>query len=186
MTKLIVFNQVSLDGFISDANGDMSWAHRDDAEWNAFTAENAQRDAMLLFGRVTYEMMAGFWPTPFALQNLPAVANRMNSAPKVVFSRTLESASWNNTRLVKSGIAGEVREMKKKGGPQMVLMGSASIVAQLAEEGLVDEFQIVVNPIVLGGGKSMFAGVKKRLNLKPTGTRAFGNGNRLLTYETVA
>ncbi len=186
MTKLIVFNQVSLDGYISDAKGDMSWAHREDPEWRAFTAENAQKEALLLFGRVTYEMMAGFWPTPFAVQNLPAVAQRMNSFPKVVFSRTLKHATWNNTRLVKADLAGEVRTMKAKDGPQMVLMGSGSIVAQLAEAGLVDEFQIVVNPLVLGGGKSMFSGVRERVKLKPTRTRAFANGNILLCYEPAA
>jgi dihydrofolate reductase len=183
MTKLIVFNQVSLDGFISDSKGDMSWAHREDPEWRAFTAENAKGDATLLFGRVTYEMMASFWPTASAVQNLPALANRMNSLAKVVFSTTLASASWNNTRLVKSDMAGEVRAMTKKDGPQMVLMGSASVVAQLAELGLVDEFQIVVNPIVLGGGNSMFRGVKERLKLRPTKTRVFTNGNILLCYE---
>jgi dihydrofolate reductase len=89
MPKLIVFNQVSLDGFISDERGDMNWAHRDDAEWREFSAENAKGDARLLFGRVTYEMMASFWPTPPAIKNLPAVATRMNSLPKIVFSKTL-------------------------------------------------------------------------------------------------
>ncbi len=186
MTKLIVFNQVSLDGFIADAKGDMAWAHRDDAEWKAFSSENAMGEAMLLFGRVTYQMMASFWPTPYALQISAEVAKRMNSLPKVVFSRTLETASWNNTKLVNSDLAGEVRKMKKDTGPQMVVMGSGSIVSQLAQEGLVDEFQIVVNPIVLGNGKSMFAGIKERLKLKPTRTRAFANGNILLCYEPAA
>jgi len=183
MTKLMVFNQVSLDGFISDAKGDMSWAHRDDAEWKAFTAENAKGDATLLFGRVTYEMMASFWPTPFAIQNMPDVATRMNKLTKVVFSRTLEKALWSNTSLVKGDLAAEVRTMKKTPGPMMVLMGSASIVSQLAQEGLVDEYQIVVNPVVLGSGKSMFGGVTGRLDLKLTRTRTFGNGNILLCYE---
>jgi dihydrofolate reductase len=186
MAKLIVFNQVSLDGFISDEKGDMNWAHRDDAEWKAFSAENAKGDARLLFGRVTYEMMARFWPTPGAMESLPAVATRMNSLPKVVFSRTLTETTWNNTKLVKTDIAGEVRSMKKEAGPQMVILGSGSIVSQLAQEGLVDEFQIVVNPIVLGKGKSMFSGVKGRLNLRPTKTRTFANGNILLHYEPVA
>jgi dihydrofolate reductase len=186
MPKLIVFNQVSLDGFIADEKGDMNWAHRDDAEWKAFSAETAKGDARLLFGRVTYEMMAAFWPTPYAIENLPAVATRMNSLPKVVFSKTLKKALWNNTELVKADIAGKVRVLKKEAGPQLVILGSASIVSQLAQEGLVDEYQIVVNPIVLGKGKSMFGGVKGRLNLRPTKTRTFANGNILLHYEPVA
>src|SRR4051812_25320122 len=102
MRKLVVFDNVTLDGYFADANGDMSWAHRHDPEWNAFVADNA-RDAggALLFGRVTYEMMAGYWPTAHATANAPAVAEGMNSVAKVVFSTTLSEASWNNTRLVK-------------------------------------------------------------------------------------
>jgi len=186
MPRLIVFNQVSLDGFISDANGDMSWAHRPDAEWKAFSEENARNQSRLLFGRITYEMMAGFWPTLQAIQSIPEVAKRMNRLPKVVFSRTLDKASWNNTRLVKRDLVQEVRSMKREPGPDLVLMGSASIVSQLAQEALVDEFQIAVNPIVLGRGKSMFAGVGGRLNLKATRTRTFANGNVLLCYEPSA
>jgi dihydrofolate reductase len=182
MPKLIVFNQVSLDGFICDAKGDMSWAHRQDAEWKAFTAENAKGGATLLFGRVTYEMMASFWPTPQAMQAVPQVAASMNAMTKVVFSRTLKLASWSNTRLLKGDLAAEVEALKKEPGPDLVLMGSASIVSQLAEHGLVDEFQVVVNPVVLGGGKSMFAGVRSRLQLATVRTRAFSNGNVLICY----
>jgi dihydrofolate reductase len=182
MPKLIVFNQVSLDGFICDAKGDMSWAHRQDAEWRAFTAENAKGGGTLLFGRVTYEMMASFWPTPQAMQAAPQVAASMNAMPKIVFSRTLKQASWSNTRLLKGDLAAEVKALKNEAGPDLVLMGSASIVSQLAEAGLVDEFQVVVNPVVLGGGKSMFAGIKGRLPLATVRTRAFNNGNVLLCY----
>jgi dihydrofolate reductase len=182
MPKLIVFNQVSLDGFICDAKGDMSWAHRQDAEWRAFTAENAKGGGTLLFGRVTYEMMVSFWPTPQAMQAAPQVAASMNAMPKVVFSRTLKQASLSNTRLLKGDLAAEVKALKNEPGPDLVLMGSASIVSQLAEAGLVDEFQVVINPVVLGGGKSMFAGVKSRLQLATVRTRAFSNGNVLLCY----
>src|SRR6185436_14316020 len=108
MRKIVVFNQVTLDGYFSDENGDMSWAHKQDPEWNAFVADNAKGESELLFGRITYELMASFWPTPQALESFPAVAKQMNSLPKVVFSRTMETASWNNTRLVKDNLAGEV------------------------------------------------------------------------------
>jgi len=186
MPSLLVFNQVSLDGFIADAKGDMSWAHKQDAEWNEFVAGNASGESRMLFGRLTYEMMAGWWPTPQAMAAMPVVAERMNSSPKVVFSRSLNAAAWHNTRLVASDLAGEVRRLKREPGPDMVIMGSGSIVAQLADEGLVDQFMIVVNPMVLGGGKSMFSGVTKRLSLRQTGTRAFANGNVLLNYQPVA
>jgi dihydrofolate reductase len=185
MRKLIVFNHVSLDGYFVDMNGDMSWAHssHEDEEWNAFVADNANGGGTLVFGRVTYDLMASFWPTPVALQSLPALTERMNNLPKIVFSRTMDSASWNNTKLVKGEIAAEIAMMKKETGEGMAILGSGSIVSQLAQEGLIDEYQIVVNPIVLGKGRTMFDGVKDRLNLKPTKTRAFGNGNVLLCYE---
>ncbi len=109
MSKVVAFEQVSLDGFFVDANGDMSWAHKQDAEWNAFTASNASGNGALVFGRKTYDMMASFWPTPMALQTNPAVAERMNALPKIVFSRTLDAASWNNTTLIKDDIVGAMR-----------------------------------------------------------------------------
>jgi dihydrofolate reductase len=186
MRRLIAFEAVSLDGFFTDAKGDMSWAHKQDPEWNAFAASNASGDGALLFGRVTYEMMASFWPTPAAMETMPAVAEGMNNMPKVVFSRTLEKASWKNTKLVKGDIVAEVRKMKKESGPGMAILGSGTIVSQLAQAGLIDEFQIVVNPIVLGKGRTLFEGVKEKLALKLIKTRAFGNGNVVLYYEPTA
>lgn len=186
MRKLIVFNHVSLDGYFVDAKGDMSWAYKQDAEWNEFVQGNASGGGVLLFGRITYELMASFWPTPAAAQMFPVVAERMNNAPKVVFSRTMTQASWSNTQLVKGDIAAEVRKMKQEPGDGMVIMGSGKIVAQLAQEGLIDEYQIVVSAVVLGNGRTMFEGVKQRLALKLTKTRTFTNGNVLLCYEPAA
>jgi dihydrofolate reductase len=186
MRKVVAFEQVSLDGYFVDANGDMSWAHKQDAEWNAFAASNASGGGALLFGRVTYELMASFWPTPAAKDRAPVVAEGMNNLPKVVFSRTLEQASWKNTKLVKGDVAVEVRNMKHEPGPDMAILGSGSIVSQLAQAGLIDEFQIVVNPIVLGKGRTLFDGVTQKLPLKLINTRAFGNGNVVLYYEPMA
>ena len=186
MRKLIVFNHVTLDGYFTGANGDMSWAHKQDPEWNAFVQENASGGGELLFGRITYELMASYWPTPHAIQNAAVVAEGINNTPKVVFSRTLDKASWNNTRLVKNGMAEEVRKMKKEPGKDMVILGSGSIVSQLAEAGLIDGYQIVVSPLALGKGRTMFDGIKERLPLKLTRTRTFGNGNVLLCYEPAA
>ena len=98
MRKLIVFNTVSLDGYFVDANGDMSWAHQRDQEWNAFTRENASGGGVLLFGRKTYELMVSYWPTPIAMKNDPVVAEGMNNLSKVVFSRTLDKVSRKNTK----------------------------------------------------------------------------------------
>lgn len=185
MRKLVVFNSITLDGYFTDANGDMSWAHKNDPEWDAFTAENAKGGGVLLFGRVTYELMASFWPTPAAMEMMPDVAKGMNNLPKVVFSRTLDEASWNNTKLVKSDMVEEVRKMKNESGDDMVILGSGTIVSQLSEHKLIDEYQMVMNPIVLGKGRTMFEGMKEKLMLKRTNTRTFDNGNVVLSYEPV-
>ena len=185
MRKLGVFNNVTLDGYFTDKNGDMSWAHQNaDEEWNRFTAENAGGGGTLLFGRVTYDLMVSFWPTPAAMDTMPEVAKAMNDLPKVVFSRTMDKPSWNNTRLVKDDLVGAVRRMKEEQGDDMVIMGSGTIVSQLAQAGLIDDYRIIVHPIVLGAGRTMFDGVKDKLPVKLTNTRSFRNGNVLLSYET--
>jgi dihydrofolate reductase len=188
MRRLISFTQVTLDGYFTGRNGDLGWAHegQEDAEWNAFVAGNASGGGQLLFGRITYELMVSYWPTPAALERDPAVAEGMNRLPKVVFSRTLDQVSWTNTRLVKGDPATEVRKMKHEPGEGMVILGSGSIVSQLAQAGLIDEYQIVVKPVALGDGRTMFEGLKQRLTLKLTKTRAFTNGNVLLSYEPKA
>jgi dihydrofolate reductase len=183
MRKLLVFNMVSLDGFFVDRQGDMSWAHKNDAEWNAFIGENASGNGVLVFGRITYQLMASYWPTPMAFQNSPVVAKGMNDLPKIVFSRTLDNASWNNTKLVKGDLAGEVRKLKKESGPNMVILGSGSIVSQLAQQNLIDEYQMALSPLVLGNGRTMFEGVKEKLNLKLTKSRTFGNGTIFACYQ---
>jgi dihydrofolate reductase len=183
MRKLSVFNNVSLDGYFIDAQGDMSWAHAMDPEWIEFTTGNASGEGMLVFGRVTYDMMRGYWPTPAALQTMPDVARAMNEMPKVVFSRTLREATWQNTRLLSGDLAAETRGLKESADRDMVIMGSGTIVSQLTAAGLIDEYQIVTHPIVLGGGRTMFEGVpeKRRLALKKT--RSFANGNIVSWYE---
>jgi dihydrofolate reductase len=188
MRKLIVFNHVSLDGYFTDANGDMSFAQNNipDAEWDEFVVGNASGGGMLVFGRITYELMVSFWPTPAAAESMPLVAERMNNLPKVVFSRTMDKASWNNTKLVKDDMTGEIRRMKNVAGEDMVIFGSGSIVSQLAFEGLIDEYQIIVDPVALGNGRTMFDGIKEKLPLKLTKSRTFGNGNVLLSYEPMA
>jgi dihydrofolate reductase len=185
MGRLIAFEQVSLDGFFVDAAGDMSWAHKQDAEWNAFAAGNASGGGALLFGRVTYEMMASFWPTPMAFERMPSVAEGMTRMPKWVFSRTLKQVSWVNTTLVKGDLVAEVRKLKAEPGPGIAILGSGSIVSQLTRAGLIDELQIVVNPIVLGRGRTLFEGVEQKLGLKLIQSRTFGNGNVVLYYQPV-
>lgn len=183
MRRVVAFEQVTLDGYFASAGGDMSWAHKSDPEWNAFVADNASGGGALLFGRITYQLMASFWPTPMAFETAPAVARQMTDLPKIVFSKTLDDVSWKNTRLVKDGLVAEVRRLKSEPGPRATILGSGSVVAQLAEEGLIDEYQLVVNPIALGSGKAIFAGMKRPLALKRTKVRSFENGNVLSCYE---
>jgi dihydrofolate reductase len=181
MGRISVFNQVTVDGYFADLNGDMSWAHKSDPEWNSFTEKNASGEGALLFGRITYEMMASFWPTPQAMETFPVVAKQMSAKTKIVFSRTLKQTSWENTKLFKGGLADEVRKLKNEF--DITILGSGTIVSQLTQESLIDEYRLVINPLVLGKGKSIFDGVQKQVPLKLTDTQTFKNGNVMLTYE---
>jgi dihydrofolate reductase len=185
MRKLVVFETLSLDGYFTDGNGDMSWAHADptDAEWNAFVAGNAGSGGALVFGRVTYDMMNAFWPTPMAAAAMPQVAAFMNACPKFVFSRTLTAATWNNTTLLAGDPVSELRRLQSEEGPGLAILGSGSLVAQLAPAGLIDEFQFVYRPIVLGSGRTLFGGPGARQPLRRTSSRTFANGNVYATYS---
>jgi dihydrofolate reductase len=182
MRKVIVFNFVTLDGYFEGPKRDISW-HKHDAEGSEYAVEMLKSGNTLLFGRVTYEFMASYWPRPDAIKNDPIVAEGMNNADKIVFSRTLKKVEWNNTRLVKDNIEEEMKKMKQMPGKNMTLLGSGSIVTQFAQQGLIDEYQIMVDPVVLGDGTPIFKGIKHRLNLKLTTTRTFRNGNVLLCYQ---
>lgn len=188
MRRLSVFEHLSLDGYFVDAHGDMRWAYRPDPdpEWDAYVAGNASGDATLVLGRVTYDLMQSYWPTPMAMEQNPVVAKRMNALSKFVFSRTLDKASWENTRLMKGDAVEEMRKLKGGRGEDMVILGSGSLVAQFAAAGLIDVYQLVVNPRALGAGRTLFAGLQKPLGLKLTKTRKFNNGNVVLEYETMA
>jgi dihydrofolate reductase len=185
MGKLTVFNFVTLDGYFKGLNEDISW-HRHDVEENEYAAGMLHSGDTLLFGRVTYDLMASYWPTPAAIQNDPVVAERMNAAEKIVFSRTLEKVEWNNTRLVKEAVGEELTSMKQMPGKNMTLLGSGSILTQFAQQGLIDEFQIMLDPVALGVGTPIFKGIQHRQHLKLVTTRAFKNGVVLLCYQPVA
>ena len=126
MRRLNVFNLMTLDGYIAGPGGDISW-HKVDDEFQELAKKASNSGNTLLFGRVTYELMAGFWPTAEALRTDPVVANGMNRAEKIVFSRTLEKVSWNNTRLVKGDMIDEVRRLRQGTGKGLTVLGSGSI-----------------------------------------------------------
>lgn len=186
MRKLTVFNHVSLDGFFVDQNGDMGWAHRNDAEWNNFAIRNATKSSVLLLGRVTYDMLSAFWTSPFAKESMRDMAERLDRAPKYVASRTLQAGAWNNTHILGNDLIADVRRMKSEPGDPIVVFGSGTVVSQLSEAGLVDEFHVVVNPVVLGQGRPLFGGITKQLKFERVSTRTFENGNVLVCYEPLA
>lgn len=182
MRTLYAFDMITLDGFFEGPNQDISW-HTVDDEFNAFANEQLNSTDVILFGRVTYEGMASYWPTPVAIENDPVIAEQMNSFSKIVFSRTLAKAEWNNTRLIKDDVAGEITKLKQQPGKDIAIFGSANLTASLMRMGLIDEFRIIVSPIVLGKGTPLFQNVDKPVNLKLLKTRIFGNGNVLLYYQ---
>jgi len=188
MRKLSVFNNVSLDGYFTDANNDYSFAHEgaNDPELMEFTRGNAQSANALVFGRVTYELMSAWWPTPDAQKAMPEIAKGMNEAPKYVFSRTLDAADWSNTTLLKDDPAKEMARIKQTPGPDMTILGSGTIVAQLTAAGLVDAVQLLICPVLLGAGRSMFAGVAGKPRWTLARSKTFRNGRVFLAYEKAA
>ncbi len=184
MKKLIMFNMISLDGFFEGPNKDITW-HVVDEEFNQFSIEQIKSVETILFGRLTYELMAGFWPSPTALAEDPIVANLMNSHPKIVFSNTLHKAEWNNTRLVSGDSSQEVKRLKMLPGKDLMIFGSGELVSSLTRDRLIDEYRLMVNPVVLGNGRLMFSGLEEKLPLRLLSSRIFKSGNVLLSYQLV-
>lgn len=180
MRKVLIFMMVTLDGFFEGPNGEIDW-HNVDDEFNDFAIGQIHSVDTLVFGRRTYEMMASYWPTSAARTNDPIVAGLMNQTPKIVFSNTLSKVEWENTRLVKGDIARELARIKDQPGKDLIIFGSSNLAVTLARQGLIDEFRIMVNPVLLGGGHSLFEGLK--LDLALMKTRSFTNGNVLLYYQ---
>ena len=182
MRKLTVFNFITLNGFFKGPAGDLSW-HRHGGEESEYSAESLKNGNTLLFGRTTYEMMAGYWPSPEAASHDPVVAEGMNNADKIVFSKKLEKAEWKNTRILREISAPEIRQMKKDRNHDLTVLGSGTIVTQLTELGLIDEYQIMVDPVVLGSGTAFLSGFTAKLDMQLTTARTFKSGTILLIYK---
>ncbi|MEP7209858.1 MAG: dihydrofolate reductase family protein [Alphaproteobacteria bacterium] len=184
MPTLSAFMNVSIDGCFCDAKGDMNAFHtlHRDPEFQAFTEENARGGGRLVFGRKTYDMMAGYWPSPMAKQQNPVVAEQMNAREKFVISHKMKTADWANTTVLNGDLGSEVKRLKAAPGPDMVILGSGSIVSQLAAAKLLDGLQLVVNPIIFGDGRKLMEGFDKILPWKLTRSCAFKNGAVFLDY----
>jgi dihydrofolate reductase len=181
MPKIMVFNMVSVDGFFAGTDGSINW-HNVDGEFNEFAAKQTGEFGMLIFGRVTYDLMANYWPTDQARKNDPIVAKIMNTTPKIVFSKNLQKATWNNTSLVSDINVDEIKQLKEQSKKDMAIFGSGQIVREFAKLGFIDEYRLMVNPVILGTGKPLF---KELMKLKLLKSREFKNGNVLLTYQPV-
>ena len=182
MRKIFLFMMVSLDGFFEGPDHELDW-HNVDAEFNEFAADQLNEVDMLLFGWKTYELMAGFWPIDPAKQDSPVIAEKMNTLPKIVFSRKERKVEWENTRLISENVDREVTKLKNQPGKNIAIFGSSNLCVSLIQMGLIDEFRIMVNPVVLGKGHTLFNGIQDKLYLKLLKTRTFKSGNVLLYYQ---
>jgi dihydrofolate reductase len=178
-----MFNLITLDGYFEGKNKwDIAW-HRVDAEFNEFSIEQLNNAGGLIFGRVTYQGMASYWPSSLAIKNDPLVANLMNSITKYVFSKTLDKAEWNNTQVIKGEAVVELKKLKQQPGRNLFIFGSADLSAIFTRNGLIDEYRLIVNPIILGSGNPLFKNMDGMLKLKLLDTKPFQNGNVLLYYQ---
>ena len=183
VSKIIYAMSISLDGFIEDANGDISWSYPDEELHKHFNEQESLID-IHLYGRRLYETMAAYWPAVDANKNATKLereyAKIWKSMPKVVFSKTLKKVDWNS-RLVSENIAEEVNKLKEQSGKTMSVSG-AGIAASFTKLGLIDEYWLYVNPVILGNGKSMFQQLQSKVDLKLIETRVFRSGVVLLSY----
>lgn len=185
MRKIIAFEWLSLDGFMAGPNGETDWFVWDE-EIEKYCKEVQNRFDTMLFGRATYETMANYWPTHASSNEDPGITDFMNNTHKIVFSKTLEKVDWNNSSLAKEIVPEEIDKMKQPSpgcDKDMVIYGSGGIVSQLMKLDLIDEYQIMVNPVVLGSGKSMFQNIEERFKLKLLNTKTFASGNVMFYYN---
>jgi dihydrofolate reductase len=180
MRRLIMWNMVTLDGYFEGSKPwdigwhDLAWGE----ELERLSVEQTSAADMLLFGRVTYQGMAAYWPSAKG-----DVADIMNAIPKVVFSRTLERADWSNTRLVRGPAEQEVPRLKQEPGKDLFIFGSASLASSLTRKGLIDEYRLGVAPVVLGAGTALFKPGPDAMKMKLLDARALKTGCVVLRYE---
>jgi dihydrofolate reductase len=185
MGKLIVSMMTSLDGFIEGPNRELDWT-LEGPEFEEYCDDMMERTDAMLFGRLSYEMMARYWPAAEAAPRTPwegRLARKMNALPKLVLSRTLHRAEWNATRVLRDHVGDEVRALKERSTRNVMVFGGAGAIASLRKLGLVDEYRLIVHPVVLGSGTPLFVDVDERFRLRHTKTTRFAIGLDLLCYE---
>jgi dihydrofolate reductase len=177
MRKVIMWNMVTPEGYFEAPGHDLTWFVFDD-ELGSYITESQKEASLLLFGRTTYEMMAAYWPSAEG-----EIADFMNSVEKIVFSRTLKSADWVNTRLVADDVPGEVRRLKSEGSGDIFVFGSADLASTLVDNGLVDEYRFGINPVLLGSGTPLFKDGFARTGLKLLSVKPLRSGVVILHYR---
>lgn len=182
MRTVASFILLSLDGFYEGPNGEFDWAIVDEG-FNDFAIRQLDGADALGFGRATYEHMAAYWPTDLAEANDPDITSRMNTKPKLVFSTSLEHAGWSNTTVMSGEAVEQVPAVTTAVEGELLVLGSAHLTANFAAAGILDELRIMVCPIVLGQGHSLFGDLRDRLPLTLAHVRPFDSGNILLTYR---
>jgi dihydrofolate reductase len=183
MRNVLVFNNLSLDGLFSDGSGGVAWAKRDGGELTEYVKRHAGDVTTYLFGRSTYQMFAAFWPTPAGRAANPYFAELLSARPKVVFSRTLKETTWENTSIEPAADARTLERLKTSSGGDCLIFGSGSLVRALASQGLIDEYQLVLNPVVLGNGEPLFGALPRPVDLALIEAKPFKNGTVLLRYR---
>ncbi len=182
MRKVYLFMMISLDGFFEGPNHELDWHNADNDEFLDFAVEQLDATDTLVFGRRTYDMMAEFWPSDYALKTDPETAKRMNSYRKIVFSHNLQKAGWENTTVYNDDVRGVMTKLQEGQGKDIAVLGSSNLCLTLLQRGVLDEVRLMVNPLVLGKGHTLFAGLDKQIDFTLTNTRRFDSGNVLLTY----
>ncbi len=196
LRRIVMFNWVTADGYFAAADGNLDWVVPDEAQARA-AAEGILNFDTVLFGRRTYELFEGFWrhavvnddgtvPDPHhpgrRSSEHGAIALALNRMTKLVFSRTMKEVAWRNARLVRELDAREIETLKKQPGKDLIIFGSGSIVSQLTQHALIDEYQFAVCPIFLGSGRPLLSGVAKRLRLDLLEAKALPSGDVMLRY----
>ncbi len=185
MRRIVMFNLVTADGRFAGTDGNLDW-FVPDTEFDRTAAEMIQVFDTVVLGRITYQLFERFWPgaatDPATSPDDRVIAHKLNDMTKLVFSRTLETVTWKNSRLLRDLVPGEIEARKQQLGGDMVVYGSGSIVQQLTEHDLIDEYQFVVNPVLLGKGRSLLDNARKTVKLELIDTRTFASGNVLLRY----
>jgi dihydrofolate reductase len=185
MRNIIASEMITLDGYFAGPNGEIDW-HVVNDEFFADAVALLDSVDTLLYGRETYQGMLGYWTSPAAIEGDAVIAEKMNTTPKIVFSKTLdhvEWGKWDNARLANGDIAEEVRILKQQPGKDMVIYGSGSIVSALTQLGLIDDYRLFIVPIVLGNGKPLFKGITTPAHLKLTEAKTYKTGVAVLRYE---